>query len=248
MPQDNTTFNVMLAGASGLIGSQLLPLLIQNTSIAHVHLLTRKLVNESSDKISQHVSDTLQLSGNFEKKLQIDIGYICLGTTRKQAGSNENLFKVDVELVTRVATLMRNLGAKQIVVVSSIGAKSSSWSHYLRCKGLMESNIIKLNFDKVLFLRPGPLVGIRKQPRKDEIILQKVMSILSRFMFGYLTNLIPINAALVASCMFKRSLANTFVKNENNLSNQENLRFPVVEYIDSNQIYNEQTLVEKQGR
>ncbi|MCV6070886.1 hypothetical protein OFP26_35475, partial [Escherichia coli] len=70
-----------------------------------------------------------------ENQTAPDIGFICLGTTLKQAGSKENLRKVDVELVTSVAQQMKMVGVKRLAVVSSLGANRSSPSHYLACKG-----------------------------------------------------------------------------------------------------------------
>jgi uncharacterized protein YbjT (DUF2867 family) len=136
-----------------------------------------------------------------DDKTAPEIGFICLGTTRKQAGSKAALEKVDYDLVCDVAKTMKMLGVKRIAVVSSLGASPRSLSHYLRCKGKAEERIGQLGFDTVIFVRPGPLAGRKKLIRSDEVMLQKVMPFFKPLMIGPLENYLPIAAENVAKSM-----------------------------------------------
>ncbi|CAM3001040.1 NAD(P)H-binding protein [Vibrio mytili] len=194
----------IIAGATGLIGQQVLTNLLTQPGIPAVYALSRRPLTGIADpdkKIIPLIDADLSIYDWDEEQPSPQVGFICLGTTLKQAGSKENLRKVDVELVTKVARQMKMIGVKRLAVVSSLGANSQSRSHYLACKGQMESNIEKLGFDELVFVRPGPLVGQREQPRGDEKLVQSLLKILRPLMIGKLSNFVPIAADDVAKAM-----------------------------------------------
>ncbi len=195
---------VIIAGATGLVGSKVITHLISQPGIHTLYSLSRRPLNNISDpenKIIPMVDTDLSILNWDQQQSKPEIGFICLGTTLKQAGSKENLRKVDVDLVTKVARQMKMIGVRRLAVVSSLGANRKSPSHYLACKGQMEDNVEELGFDEVVFVRPGPLVGQRLQPRTDEKIVQGIFSIIRPFMLGKLANFVPIDAEDVAKAM-----------------------------------------------
>lgn len=202
---DNT--HVIIAGASGLIGQDLLHRLNSESAISSIYALSRRPLNihqsqaSAPDKVHTIIDNELRVTqwdDSFEKP---SIGFICLGTTLKQAGSKQALEKVDYDLVCHVAQTMLLLGVKRIAVVSSYGATKDSLSHYLKCKGKMEQTVSKMGFEQVVFMRPGPLVGVRATPRSDEKMLQFVMKFIKPLMLGKFANFIPIPAEDVAQAM-----------------------------------------------
>ncbi len=195
---------VIIAGATGLVGSKVVAHLVSQPDIHTLYSLSRRPLDNISDpenKIVPMIDADLSILHWDEQQPKPEIGFICLGTTRKQAGSKENLRKVDVDLVTHVARQMKMIGVTRLAVVSSLGANSQSPSHYLACKGQMEDNIKALGFDEVVFAHPGPLVGQRTQPRADEKIVQGILTVVRPFMLGKLANLVPIDAEDVAKAM-----------------------------------------------
>jgi uncharacterized protein YbjT (DUF2867 family) len=195
---------VIIAGATGLVGSKVITHLVSQPGIHTLYSLSRRHLNHISDpenKIIPMIDSDLSILNWDEQQTTPEIGFICLGTTLKQAGSKENLRKVDVELVTNVARQMKMVGVKRLAVVSSLGANSKSSSHYLACKGQMEENVEQMGFEEVVFVRPGPLVGQRVQPRTDEKIVQSIFAVIRPFMLGKLANFVPIDAEDVAKAM-----------------------------------------------
>lgn len=193
--------NAIIAGASGLVGKQVLSQLLELSSISNVTALVRSPLSIQNSKFDQIQNSELTVTHWSNQSPSPDFGFICLGTTIKQAGSKLALEQVDVELVTHVAQTMKILGVKRIAVVSSYGANIHSFSHYLKCKGRMEQNLLKLQFERVVFMRPGPLTGIRHNPRSDEKILQKLLWIVNPVLIGPLANFKPIQASTVAQAM-----------------------------------------------
>ncbi|NOI58809.1 NAD(P)H-binding protein [Vibrio coralliilyticus] len=192
---------VMVAGATGLIGTELIKQMLEEDPVTRIYALSRRELPFFHPKLEVLQNKQLQVQKWEADKPSPKYGFICLGTTIKQAGSKQGLERVDYELVCDVAQTMKVLGVTHLAVVSSYGASVRSLSHYLRCKGKMEMAIERLGFEHITFVRPGPLVGLRDTPRTDEAIVQVVLKSLRPLMFGKLAKLIPIQASEVAKAM-----------------------------------------------
>ncbi len=191
----------IIAGASGLVGRSLTEQLLNESAITKLHALVRHPLQIQNDKLNQIQDAELRITQWDDNNTAPDFGFICLGTTIKQAGSKSALAHVDYEMVCQVAQTMKLIGVKRIAVVSCYGANARSLSHYLRCKGRMEKTILSMNFDRVVFVRPGPLAGERIPPRKDEVIIGHLLRLVSPMMIGPLANFKPIEADNVARSM-----------------------------------------------
>ena len=198
---------VIIAGVTGLIGTELLKWMLDERAIDQIYALTRSQLAFSHPKLHELRDSQLRILDWDDTQPTPEKGYICLGTTLKQAGSKQALEAVDYHLVCDVAKSMLLLGVKHLTVVSSYGANARSSSHYLRCKGKMEQAIAMMGFASVTIVQPGPLVGLRDKPRKDEAIIQGVLKVLRPIMVGRLARLIPIRAELVAKAMLYASFA-----------------------------------------
>lgn len=194
--------SVIIAGATGLVGKAVLQRLLSEPAIEHIYSLSRRHVMAAShSKLTELIDPQLRITDWSHNAPAVRYGIIALGTTRKQAGSAAGLEKIDFELVCQVAHSMKLLGVTHIAIVSSYGANPTARSHYLRCKGRMEETIRRLDFEQIIFVRPGPLAGQREQSRKDELWLQRVMKFAQWLLFGQLKNLIPIHADKVAQAL-----------------------------------------------
>ncbi|WP_434761690.1 NAD(P)H-binding protein [Vibrio fortis] len=221
---DNSS--VIVAGATGLIGGHVMEQLLAEPSVQTVYALTRSQIKRepASNKLIQIINNDLDITQWDEGHPRPTLGVICLGTTIKQAGSKAALRKVDVELVTHVAQTMKFLGVERVAVVSSYGASQTSYSHYLKCKGQMEQNLIRIGFKQLFIARPGPLLGNRTKPRYDEKFLQTLSPLFKPFMIGRLKNLRPIQSEWVAKTMLFKLFENNF-KNVEISSSSEMLKF-----------------------
>lgn len=192
---------VVIAGASGLVGQQLTKLLLDEQVVSQVHALVRSPLSLEHPKLNQIQDGQLRITQWDDKQTAPDFGFICLGTTKKQAGSKQGLAHVDYELVCQVAQTMKLVGVKRVAVVSSYGANARSLSHYLRCKGKMEQKLLTMGFERTVFVRPGPLAGERYPARTDEVFIGAILKVLSPLLIGPITNFKPIQAKDVARAM-----------------------------------------------
>ena len=149
----------LLAGATGLIGRELLPLLLNSAQYREVHVLVRRPLAGDGlhPTLHTHTVDFTRLP----TLPVIDDAFIALGTTLKVAGSEEAFRHVDFDFVLNTARAARAAGATRLAVVSALGADSASRVFYNRVKGDMQAAVAGLGFDSVVFAQPSLLVGDR---------------------------------------------------------------------------------------
>lgn len=138
---------------------------------------------------------------------QINAALCALGTTIKDAGSQEAFRAVDQHAVVAFATWARAHNCRTFVLVSSVGAAAKAGSFYLRVKGETEAAVCALGFDRVVILRPGVLLGKRAHSRPGEAVAQAVLPIAGRLLLGSWDRFRAIDAGVVAKAMAKASLA-----------------------------------------
>jgi uncharacterized protein YbjT (DUF2867 family) len=150
----------LLAGATGLVGRALLPMLLASKYYEKVHVLLRRTppdIKASSKLRIRHV-DFARLPADFPK---VDDVFIALGTTIKVAGSQATLRQVDFDFVVNTARAARGAGATRLAVVSALGADAKSRIFYNRVKGEMQDAIAQLGYESVVIAQPSMLLGDR---------------------------------------------------------------------------------------
>ena len=97
-----------------------------------------------------------------------------LGTTYAQAGSLEAQREVDYGLNLSLAKAAKEAGIKVYVLISSAGVSANSMSPYLKLKAEVEEAVKELGFPHMVLVKPGLLLGNRKETRLTEAILQTI--------------------------------------------------------------------------
>ena len=104
----------------------------------------------------------------------VDVFISSLGTTRATAGGFENQRKIDYDLNVELAKAAKEAGTKSYVLISSSGANSSSMFGYMKMKGELEDAVKALDFEHVVILQPGLIVGQRASGTGiAELVLKK---------------------------------------------------------------------------
>jgi uncharacterized protein YbjT (DUF2867 family) len=153
------TRTVLIAGATGLVGQEILQGLLADDSVAAVHSLGRRELPLRHPKLIQHRVDFSQASFTLPR---VDEAFVALGTTIKVAGSQEAFRAVDFDAVLAVAKAAKSAGARRLGVVSAMGADPRSKIFYNRVKGEMEAALAGLGFDTLVIARPSFLAGDRE--------------------------------------------------------------------------------------
>lgn len=197
--------SALLAGATGLIGRELLSALLEGGHYAQVHVLLRRAVPElpRDRKLIAH-----QVDFNALPALPaVDDVYVALGTTIKVAGSQAAFRAVDFDAVVAIARVAREAGALRIAVVSALGADAKSSVFYNRVKGEMQAAVAQLGYESVLFAQPSLLVGNREAlgqpPRPGEVWATRLL----RPVMGWVpASVRPIEARTVARALLRATL------------------------------------------
>lgn len=190
----------LVAGATGLVGSHVLDLLLDDQHWSHVITVGRRITARQHAKLEQRVRDLGQLE-TMSDLPRVDDLFCCLGTTIKQAGSQPAFRQVDYDFVVGLANAGLRAGATQFLLVSAIGADPASRVFYSRVKGETETAIRGLPYQAVQIFRPSLLLGERAEFRLGERIATLAAPVLAPLLFSRLRRYRPIQAATVARAM-----------------------------------------------
>jgi uncharacterized protein YbjT (DUF2867 family) len=160
----------LLAGASGLVGKELLTFLLNEPSYSKVIVLVRRPLAILHPKLVQYEVDfsTTGFENDKVKNLSIDQAFCTLGTTIKCGGTRAAFRQVDQQFVVNVAQMVKDNGAELFCVVTAMAANSDSMIFYNRVKGDVEKELQQLNFKFLASFRPSMLVGDRLEQRFAE--------------------------------------------------------------------------------
>lgn len=169
--------NVLITGATGLVGGHLLRMLIQTPRVTQIAAPTRRPLQDMPAEVfnphDPQLTDALALVNH-----PIDIVFCCLGTTRREAGSKEAFVHADYTLVVDIALTGQRLGAKHMLVVSAMGANARSPFFYNRVKGEMEEALMAQHWPRLTIARPSMLLGEREVRRANESLLAPLFAFL----------------------------------------------------------------------
>jgi nucleoside-diphosphate-sugar epimerase len=232
-----------VAGASGLVGMQLLHQLFQNPSYAYVISLGRRELAIKHNKLIQlkvdfdklnlvHLTEKIReqnmggdyhllIEGLDEKKVEIH-AFCSLGTTIKQAGSKEKFRQIDHDFVVDFADWCRQQGASKFLYVSAIGADPRSSIFYNKVKGKVEEDLKLLPYQFLGIFQPSILLGNRRKTRLGEEMGKIGMRAVT--FLGIMRKYKPIYDHQVAKAMVHAAL-NASDKKVQTISNREMLAF-----------------------
>ena len=188
----------LIAGYTGLIGSQLLSILLESDNYDKVIAIGRRNLDIQHPKLIQQKVDfnNIQLGEH-----SVDDIYCCLGTTMKKAGSKEKFRLVDFNYPVSLASYCLDNGAKQFLLVSSMGADEKSSIFYNQVKGEVENAVSKLGYPRLDIFRPSLLLGSRGESRFAEDLGKAGMKLFGFLFIGPLKNYKAIESSKVAKAM-----------------------------------------------
>ena len=190
----------LLAGASGFVGNLVLDVLLESSDISRVFAVTRRPLGREHPRLANRIVQFDQIEAQL-KGLTCHFALCCLGTTIRQAGSEQAFRKVDVDSVLAFARAAKAAQAQRFVVISSAGADPGSKNFYLRTKGEMEEAVVGLGFPSLDILQPSILLGWRGEVRPLELAASALMPLVNPFLTGKREPFRGIPARTVAAAM-----------------------------------------------
>ena len=192
----------LVFGSSGLVGSHLVRLMNKNSNYEKIKLFVRSTSEIKTSKIEIINTDFKNLS-NHKEDINGDDCFFCIGTTKKNTPDKDEYRRIEYDIPVEIAKIAKSNSINSFFYVSSGFADSKSSSAYLKNKGQVEEELIKLNFSILGIMRPSFLVGNRKEKRPGEEVGIFFFKIFSPLLLGPLKKMRPIQSEKVAKVMIK---------------------------------------------
>ena len=162
---------LLILGATGAVGREVLRLALQHPQVQQVLAPTRRplpahprLVNPITDFARPEealLAEGVRAGGG------VDAVVCALGTTIRLAGSQAAFAAVDRDLPIALGRVALRLGARSLALNSSLGA-SASGNFYLRTKHQAEEGLRQLGFASYTVVRPSLIDAQRTESRPGE--------------------------------------------------------------------------------
>lgn len=193
--------SVLLIGATGLVGQECLKLLLADDYFSRIVVLTRKPLDPKfqDGRLQNYIINFDKIS-TYKEYFQVTHVISALGTTIKKAGSRENFLKIDMHYTLDAAKTAFKCHTSHFLLVSALGADSSSRVFYNRVKGELEDRLRAIGFDSLSIFRPSLLLGKRKEFRLGEEVGKVISGI---FSFAVPEKYKPVEASDLASAIVK---------------------------------------------
>ncbi|MBW4840914.1 MAG: NAD(P)H-binding protein [Paenibacillaceae bacterium] len=181
----------LLFGASGFVGSYLLEQLLQDVEYEQVITVVRTPLPIRHPKLHMIIGDYGTLPG-LKDQLKADEIFITLGS-----GS----YEVEHGYPVMAASFAKEHGAKAVLIVTAVQADPKSRSAYVRVKGEIERDILRLGFEHTHLFRPSMIMGHRPEFRPMELAVMFIWRIINPFFLGKMDKYKGTSAQDIATAM-----------------------------------------------
>jgi uncharacterized protein YbjT (DUF2867 family) len=195
----------ILLGASGLIGSYLLELLLASDRFSSVTVFVRKPLGLKNEKLTEVITDFSELP-KLKELITGDIVFSCLGSTKKKTPDLKEYRRIDHDIPVAIAKYAAENHAEQFHLISSLGANPKASNFYSKMKGETEEDIKKAPIPSIHIYQPSLLRGERKEERFFEKLALQITKIVDPLLFGSFKKYRSIAIEKVAQAMFNQSL------------------------------------------
>jgi uncharacterized protein YbjT (DUF2867 family) len=195
----------LVLGATGLVGSELLKLLLEDPYFEQIEVWSRRSIDIRNPKLVVRVLDFKQIP-----ETDAQIIFSCLGTTKAKTPNAHEYRRLEVDIPIEIARKATHL--QQFHYISSIGTSSKANGSYLKNKWDAEEGLRKINIESLHIYRPSLIFGDRKEKRRLEGISNILFKCLDPLLVN--SNYRRISASTIAASMLilsKESKTGTFV-------------------------------------
>jgi uncharacterized protein YbjT (DUF2867 family) len=191
----------VIVGSTGAIGRQLMPLLMAARRFDRLVVLHHRPTSYAGKpKVDERIVDFARLPAS-EPGEDIEAVFCCVGTTQKKAGSTEGFQRIDRDIPIALARWAAANGATTFVGISSVDARASARSVYLKTKGQMEAGVAGAGLGSAYILRPSVLAGERDEYRLAERVANRVLAVIGPIMLGPVRKYRAVHTKTVAKAM-----------------------------------------------
>ncbi|MBH5320517.1 NAD(P)H-binding protein [Paenibacillus sp. GSMTC-2017] len=196
----------VIVGATGLVGGELVKLLLSSRHYTKVTVIVRKRLSMSHPRLEQRQLDFKELGHTPAELIEGADIYCTLGTTMKKAGSKEQFQLVDYDYPMELGRLCKRYGARKMLIVTAIGSSVNSMFFYSKVKGRVEQDLKALQLPSLLIFKPSLILGHREETSFRESFVIKAAEKLSFLFNGRWSKYKPVTANGIAQAMISEAL------------------------------------------
>jgi len=116
-----------LIGATGLVGGELLSLLLDDNYFRKVRILVRRPITMNHPKLERKLVDFSDADSLLVDLDESDVVFCTIGTTMKKVKGNKEVYrKIDYDIPVNIARYCKIMNCRNYIVVSAVGADSGS--------------------------------------------------------------------------------------------------------------------------
>jgi len=176
---------ILLLGATGAVGGEVLKTLLTNPLVSQLTLLGRRPVKGVTDaRVVQHQIDIFRPDEYQALLNNYDTAVCCLGVGQPSKVSKEDFLKIDKQAVFDFAMRCHEAGVAHFELLSSVGADAASSYFYLQAKGALIDNIQHLGFARFSAFQPSMILTPTNRYGFSQGVLLKVWPLLKPLLFG----------------------------------------------------------------
>jgi uncharacterized protein YbjT (DUF2867 family) len=206
----NNTYSIVIIGATGAVGSEVLNNLVQENLISEINILGRRLVeNINSTKVKQHVVDLFD-SNSYSSLIQNhDVAICTFGVGQPSKVSKQEFIKVDKIAALEFAKICKEKGVKHFELLASVGINAKSPSFYLRTKGELVNELEALKFEKLSIFQPSMIITPKNRYGFSQGILLIIWPLISKLFIGSLKKYRGISTEQLGKAMARNIFSQT---------------------------------------
>lgn len=203
----NENKSIVMIGATGAVGSQVVKTLIDMDQIDQITLLGRRLLEEvNSSKITQHTVDVLNPESYRQQLSGHAIAISTLGVGQPSKISKEQFVKIDKDANLDFGTACKTAGVQHFQLLSSVGVDAKSNSFFLRSKGELEEGLKALEFDRLSLFHPSMILTPENRYGISQAITLAVWPLLQPILLGPLRKFRGVEVARLGSAIANNSV------------------------------------------
>jgi uncharacterized protein YbjT (DUF2867 family) len=199
--------HAIILGANGLVGSQLLHLLLKSDQYDKVTAIGRRFEVIEHPKLEILFIDFKDLHKSWDK-FRCDDMFYCIGTTMAIAKKKSVFKNVEYDYCVNIAKIAHHNRVKQFLVISAKGANANSRIFYNKIKGEIEDTLVSIGFESLQIFRPALLLGKREEYRFLESVAQSFFKIINFALIGFLKSIKAMPAKKLAEVMLQVAIEN----------------------------------------
>ncbi|MEM9326722.1 MAG: NAD-dependent epimerase/dehydratase family protein [Bacteroidota bacterium] len=193
----------LIAGATGVVGRELLRLLLEHDYYDRIVVVTRKELNIKDNRIDVLILKDFEQLPQYADRINVDHVYCLIGATLRNAGTKDNFRKINHDFPLLLAQTVKDLpNFEQFVFASSYGANANSPLLFNRIKGETEEAMQRIGLKSLKIFRYSLLMGFKGEWRWGDELSKAMSALLSFFVIGSRRKMLMIQGAEVAKSMF----------------------------------------------